>query len=56
MPSVWTFFRNLDNGHMVFLHCLFAEIDQLQAGQSPLDDCTAVVVDFDKRFVEKEPL
>ena len=49
-------FRSFHGDHMLFLDRLFAEIDQFQAGQSPFDDCTAVVMDFHKRFFEKEPL
>jgi serine phosphatase RsbU (regulator of sigma subunit) len=48
-------FRSFSGDHMLFLDRLFAEIDQFQAGQSSFDDCTAVVMDFHKRSVEKEP-
>ena len=49
-------FRSFCGDHMLFLDRLFAEIDQFQAGQSSFDDCTAVVMDFHKRSVEKESL
>ena len=39
-------FRRLNGDHMVFLARLFAEIDTLLAGQSPFDDCTAIIMEF----------
>jgi len=39
-------FRRLNGDDMVFLDRLFAEIDKFLAGQSPFDDCTAIVMDF----------
>jgi serine phosphatase RsbU (regulator of sigma subunit) len=38
--------RRLDGDHMLFLDRLFAEISEYLAGQPPLDDCTAIVIDF----------
>lgn len=39
-------FRRLDGDHMVFLDRLFNKIGDYLAGQSPFDDCTAIVIDF----------
>jgi hypothetical protein len=41
-------FRRLDGNHVIFLDRLFAEMGEFLAGQSPFDDCTAVVMDFHK--------
>jgi len=41
---------------MLFSDSLFAEIDQFQAVQSSHDNCTALVMNFHKRFVGKEQL
>jgi serine phosphatase RsbU (regulator of sigma subunit) len=39
-------FHRLDGDHMVFLEKLFSTIEDYMAGQSPFDDCTAIVMDF----------
>jgi len=46
-------FRRLNGDHMVFLDRLFAEIDKFPAGQSPFDDCTAIVMDFHRTITRE---
>lgn len=39
-------FNRLHGDHMVFLDKLFATIEDFMDGQSPFDDCTAIVMDI----------
>jgi hypothetical protein len=43
-------FRRLDGDRETFLERLFTEIGNFLAGESPLDDCTAIVVDLHEDF------
>ena len=49
-------FCSFDGSRMLISDSLFVEIDQFQAVHSSNDDCTALVMNFHKRFVGKEQL
>jgi hypothetical protein len=49
-------FCSFDGSRMLISDSLFVEIDQFQAVQSSHEDCTALVMNFHKRFVGKEQL
>ena len=39
-------FSRLDSDHMICIDALLATADDYLAGQSPFDDCKAIVIDF----------